>query len=153
MREVHNVELVHADGRLELSLHMKLPRRLTLEEAHAVSDRAEQEIKAAVPQLDTIHTHIEPLADEFEGEAVERASAPDAERALNQASVETVGSPPTELSLRRTSRGLVALVTVSVDASLPLTEAHALATKLEERACAIDPSIDEVVVHTEPVER
>lgn len=150
VREVHNVELVHADGQLELSLHMKVPRGLTLEEAHAVADRAEAEIKTAVPDLHAVHTHIEPLAEEFEGEAVSPQSAQGTIDALNTASVETTGSRLKDIALRRTGRGLVALITVAVDSALPVTEAHELATRLEERARAIDPSIDEVVVHTEP---
>jgi divalent metal cation (Fe/Co/Zn/Cd) transporter len=150
VREVHNVELVKIADGLELSLHIKLPRELPIDEAHAAADRAEQAIAEAVPGLTAIHTHIEPLAETFDGEAVAPDQLPATVVALNQAAVEVTGSEPSELALRRTGRGLVALITVAVDSKTTLSEAHSLATRVEETACRLDPSLDEVVVHTEP---
>ncbi|MEI6446887.1 MAG: cation diffusion facilitator family transporter [Actinomycetes bacterium] len=150
VREVHNVELVKIADGLELSLHIKLPRDLPIDEAHAAADRAEQAIAEAVPGLTAIHTHIEPLAETFDGEAVAPDQLPATVVALKQAAVEVTGSEPSELALRRTGRGLVALITVAVDSKTTLSEAHSLATKVEETACRLDPSLDEVVVHTEP---
>ena len=51
VREVHNVRVMHvADGH-ELSLHVKLPRELSLAEAHDVIERLEAQIHGAVPEL------------------------------------------------------------------------------------------------------
>jgi cation diffusion facilitator family transporter len=41
IREVHNLALVDVDGRKELSLHVKLPGDLSLEEAHAIAEQLE----------------------------------------------------------------------------------------------------------------
>jgi divalent metal cation (Fe/Co/Zn/Cd) transporter len=150
VREIHNVELVSVSDRLELSLHIKLPRELDVTEAHEAANRAEQAIRDSVPELAAVHTHIEPLAELFEGNAVTVDEVPGTVLALRDASLEVTGREPLDVVLRQTGRGLVAMITIAVDPELPLAEAHALATKVENLAEQIDPTLDEVVVHTEP---
>src|SRR5262245_45317284 len=62
VREVHNVRAMRLRDGYELSLHVKLPRDLSLDAAHDVVERLEERVRAEVPELHTIHTHIEPLA-------------------------------------------------------------------------------------------
>ena len=78
------------------------------------------------------------------------SDAPNALAALHTAALEVAGAEPRDVKLRRTGRGLVAMITIAIKADLPLTEAHSLASQLETRAQELDPSLDEVVVHTEP---
>src|SRR5881227_1876983 len=67
VREVHNVSVLDVGRRTEVSLHLKLPGELTLEEAHEVANQVEQAIAAAVPEVDSVQTHLEPLAEAGEG--------------------------------------------------------------------------------------
>jgi len=150
VREVHNVEVVRVGDKLELSMHVKLPRGLAIDEAHAAAQRAEAAVAQAVPELSAVHTHIEPLAELFEGEAVPPAELPGTVAALRDASRDITGSEPLDLALRRTGRGLVAFLTVHVDPELSLGDAHDLATRVESLARQVDPTLDAVVVHTEP---
>ena len=62
VREVHNVRALDVDGHPELSLHVKLPRELSLTQAHDAVERLEAAIKQALPELHRVHTHIEPLS-------------------------------------------------------------------------------------------
>ena len=62
VREVHNVRVMRVGDAYELSLHVKLPRELNLAEAHDVIERLEAEVRAEVPELRRVHTHIEPLS-------------------------------------------------------------------------------------------
>src|SRR5207244_966774 len=55
------------DSRTELSLHLKLPGDLSLEEAHEIAEEVERAIREAVPEVDAVLTHLEPLAEESEG--------------------------------------------------------------------------------------
>ena len=63
IREVHNLALVDVDGRTELSLHVKLPGDLSLDEAHEIAEQLEAAICAAVPEIAGVQTHLEPLAE------------------------------------------------------------------------------------------
>ena len=67
VREIHNVSVLHVDGRTEVSLHLKLPGDLSLDEAHAVASEVERAIEDALPGVDSVQTHLEPLAEEAEG--------------------------------------------------------------------------------------
>ena len=63
VREIHNLVVVHVAGRTELSLHLKLPGDLSLADAHALAEEVEQAIHRAVPEVDSVQTHLEPLAE------------------------------------------------------------------------------------------
>jgi cation diffusion facilitator family transporter len=148
VREVHNVSVLGVGGRTEVSLHLKLPGELTLEEAHEVASQVETAIAAAVPEVDSVQTHIEPLGEAVEGR---RMGDDRAERDVVLRIVrEVTGEEPRELRFVRTDEGLLAYLTLGLDPSSPLAEAHARASEIEERIRRARPDIADVVVHTEP---
>jgi cation diffusion facilitator family transporter len=150
VREVHNVSVLTVGPRTEISLHLKLPGDLPLEEAHAVATAVERAIEHAVPEADSVQTHLEPLSEAGEGtrpsaDAVEAARA-DIARIVR---AET-GAPPRELRFLHTDEGLVAFLTLGFDPRAALSEAHARASGIEERIRRERPEIADVIVHTEP---
>jgi cation diffusion facilitator family transporter len=148
VREVHNVSVLDVGGRTEVSLHLKLPGELTLEEAHEVATQVEQAIKAAAPEIDSVQTHLEPLAEAGEGR---RMTDDSAERDIVKRIVrEITGHDPRELRFLDTEDGLVAHLTLGLEGESPLAEAHARASEIEERIRRVRPDIADVVVHTEP---
>jgi cation diffusion facilitator family transporter len=148
VREVHNVSVLLVGRRVEVSLHLKLPGDLTLEEAHEVATEVEQAIAIAVPEVDSVQTHLEPLAEAGEGRRVDDDSA---ERELVLRVVrEITGHEPRELRFLRTDDGLVAHLTLGLEGDSRLADAHARASEIEERIRRARPEIADVVVHTEP---
>jgi divalent metal cation (Fe/Co/Zn/Cd) transporter len=148
VREVHNVSVLDVGSRTEVSLHLKLPGELKLEEAHEVANQVESAIAAAVPEVDAVQTHIEPLAEVGEGRRMDDDTA---ERDVVLRIVrEITGEEPRELRFLRTDEGLLAYLTLGLDASSPLAEAHARASQIEERIRRARPDIADVIVHTEP---
>jgi cation diffusion facilitator family transporter len=150
VREIHNVNVVRVDGRTEISLHLKLPGSLSLEEAHAVAEEVERAILAALPEVDRVETHLEPLAEPAAGRRplpldIER----DTEAVLRIVGEET-GAPPRSLRFLETDEGLVAFLTLALDPRTGLAQAHATASAVEERIRRERPEISEVHVHTEP---
>jgi cation diffusion facilitator family transporter len=148
VREVHNVSVLGIGGHTEVSLHLKLPGELTLEEAHEVANQVESAIAAAVPEVDSVQTHIEPLGEAVEGKPMEDDQA---ERDVVLRIVrEVTGEEPRELRFVRTDEGLLAYLTLSLDPSSALADAHARASEIEERIRLARPDIADVIVHTEP---
>ncbi len=101
VREVHNLALVDVDGRTELSLHVKLPGELPLEEAHAIAEELETAIRAAVPEITGIQTHLEPLAGVARGargrgrrRGRRQARRPERDRARSRASFASCAPTP-----------------------------------------------------------
>jgi len=146
VREVHNLLLVEVDGRTELSLHVKLPGDLSLDEAHAVAEELERTITAAVPEIERVQTHLEPLAETSVAREVHAGSANSIERIVEHAT----GSRPRKLRFLRTDGGLVAFLTLGLEGTTSLEDAHARASEIEERIRLERPDIADVIVHTEP---
>ncbi len=148
VREVHNVSVLDVGGATEVSLHLKLPGDLTLEEAHEVATEVEHAIKAAAPEVDSVQTHLEPLAEAVEGR---RMSDDTAERDVVMRIVRDItGHDARELHFLQTEDGLVAHLTLGLEGGSRLSDAHARASEIEERIRRARPEIADVVVHTEP---
>jgi cation diffusion facilitator family transporter len=150
VREIHNISVLHVDGRTEVSLHLKLPGELSLDEAHAVASEVEHAIEEALPGVDTVRTHLEPLAEEAEGHAPLRVEIAHDAEAVTRIVRERTGTPPRELRFLQTDDGLLVFLTLGLDSSVPLAEAHARASEIEERIRTELPAISEIIVHTEP---
>jgi cation diffusion facilitator family transporter len=150
VREVHNLVVLEVGDRIEISLHLKLPGDLSLEEAHEVASAVEHEILAALPEVDAVQTHLEPLTEPAAGLPVPSADGLAAADRIRKIVEETTGEEPRELRLLNTEVGLVAFLTLGMDPERPLAEAHARAREIEERIRRARPEIADVVVHTEP---
>jgi len=148
VREVHNVTVLDVGGRTEVSLHLKLPGELPLEDAHEVATIVERAIVSAVPEVDSVQTHVEPLSEAGAGRDADdvRADTALVERIVR----ETTGRQPRELRFLRTDEGLLAYLTLTLDPGTALADAHARASEIEERIRRERPEIADVIVHTEP---
>jgi cation diffusion facilitator family transporter len=145
VREIHNLSVLEVQGRIVVSLHLKLPGNLPLERAHEIAEQVEQAILDAVPEVGEVTTHLEPI----------REAAPAREVAIDAAEVERMvreetGAEPRELRFVRTDDGIVAFVTVALGGEGSLADAHGRASAVEERLRRAVPEIADVVVHTEP---
>jgi len=150
VREIHNISVLDVDGRTEVSLHLKLPGELSLDEAHAVASEVEHAIEEALPGVDAVRTHLEPLAEEAEGRAPLRVEIAHDAEAVTRIVRERTGAPPRELRFLQTEDGLLVFLTLGLDPTVPLAEAHARASEIEERIRTELPAISEIIVHTEP---
>ncbi len=150
VREVHNVSAVALATGTELSLHLKLPAELTLDEAHTIAEEVERAIRDEVPEVVSVQTHLEPLAEESEGTTLESQDVADEHDLVMRIVREETGGPPRGLRFLHTDEGLVAYLTLAVGGETTLGEAHARASRIEERIRAERPDISDVIVHTEP---
>jgi cation diffusion facilitator family transporter len=145
VREIHNLSVLRTDDGAQVSLHLKLPADLSLEDAHAVATEVERSISESLPEVASVQTHLEPLAEP------ERATSVDRDAGFVEEIVrEATGTSPRELRFLETDEGLVAFVTLGLDPGLPLADAHRRASEVEERIRRGLPEIADVIVHTEP---
>ncbi len=148
VRDVHDIAIYRHNGKVSVSLHLKMDRDLPLSAAHDVAERVEAALRAE-PGVEDVHTHLEPL--ELPLMAQETAPTDDAERErITQLVLRRTGHAPRELRLLHTDLGLVVFVSVVSGADSPLPDAHELASQLEEDIRESQPHMSDVVVHTEP---
>jgi cation diffusion facilitator family transporter len=150
VREVHNVSVVSVGLRTDLSLHLKLPGDLSLEEAHAIAEEVERAITDAVPEVSAVVTHLEPLAEEAAGKRLDDADVAAEAKTVTRIVRDVTGEEPEALRFVRTDDGLVAYLTLKLGAGTALADAHSAASRIEERIRLERPEIADVIVHTEP---
>ena len=145
VREIHNLVLIDTDTGIEASLHLKLPGDLALAQAHAIAEDLEEAIRRAAPEVRSVQTHLEPLAERAPGKLVEREPG-EIERAV----VAVTGRSPRELRTLDTRDGLVVHVTLALEGGVSLAQAHDDAMAVSARIRDALPAVADVVVHTEP---
>ncbi len=150
VREIHNINVLKVDGRMEISLHLKLPGTLSLDQAHAVAEQVERTILAAVPEAAAVQTHIEPLAETAEGRRPREDDVERGAEAVLRIVAEETGAPPRDLRFLDMDGGLVVFLTLALDPRTELAAAHGTASAVEERIRRERPEIADVHVHTEP---
>jgi cation diffusion facilitator family transporter len=145
VREIHNLSVLRTDGGAEVSLHLKLPGHLPLEEAHTVASEVEQAIAESVPEVVSVQTHLEPLAEPARGTTVDRDTG-----FVEEIVRSATGAAPRELRFVETDEGLVAFLTLGLEPGMTLEQAHRRASEVEEQIRRERPEIADVIVHTEP---
>jgi cation diffusion facilitator family transporter len=150
VREIHNVNVLDVDGRTEVSLHLKLPGELSLADAHALASEVERAIEEALPEVDAVQTHLEPLAEEAAGQSPAEALIEAETETVLRVVREETGADPRELRILQTDGGLVVFLTLGLDPATPLAAAHARASEIEQRIRSERAKIADVIVHTEP---
>ncbi|MEO6866693.1 MAG: cation diffusion facilitator family transporter [Gaiellales bacterium] len=149
IHEVHNVRVLLLDETHEVSMHLKVDASMRLDTAHDLADDVEADVRAAVPGITHVVVHIEPVDTHVDvaGEVHDPEVTAIVERSVH----EVTGRDPIDIRLRSTRKGLVAYVAILAAADQSLADAHELATQVEERIRERAPAIDDVVVHTEPI--
>jgi cation diffusion facilitator family transporter len=150
VREIHNLNVVTVDGGSAVSLHLKLPGDLSLEEAHSVATEVERAIEDALPEVESVQTHLEPLMEETEGRRPPASDVNHYAETVLRIVREATGRPPRALRFLHTPDGLVAFLTLGLEPKTPLADAHSRASEIEERIRRERPEIAEIIVHTEP---
>jgi cation diffusion facilitator family transporter len=150
VREAHNVIVFDLDGSTQASLHLKLPPALTLAEAHTTAGIVEDAITAAVPEVTAVQTHLEP----FDTEIQARPVSPATESRLTSTVVPIVskltGSEPRKLRFVESNLGIVGFLTIALASDDSVTDAHRIASEIEQTIHDQLSEIHELVIHTEP---
>lgn len=147
VREIHNVTVMRIGDRTAVTLHLKLPGDLSLDEAHEVATEVEAAIAGALPEVDAVQTHLEPLSETTQ--VADSATQPQA-ATITALVRDITGTEPREIRLLDTDEGPIVLLTLGVAPDTPLSEAHAHASAVEARIRESSPEIADVIVHTEP---
>jgi cation diffusion facilitator family transporter len=148
---VHNLASYQdvRNGRYFLSLHVKLDPNLPLVEAHTLMDNFENALRQELPEVGEVETHMETAEEMSNGERV-RLTQSQLEEIRQQVLADPRVLSLHSVSLHQIPRGPMVTCHLMIEGSLPLEQAHALATSVEGTIKRILPGVTEVLVHTEP---
>ncbi len=148
---VHDVSVQDLAGRLHVEQHLELDETLSLKNAHDVVSRLESEIRAEIPEISTILTHIESEPSTIEpGDRVMRNVA------LEQKLKPLVREFPEildmhDVEIKRVRDKVYMSCHCTMYDNLPLSRVHDLSTALEIRFKQAAPELFKVLIHPEPL--
>jgi cation diffusion facilitator family transporter len=149
VREAHDITIFEDGPKASVSLHLKLPNNLSVRDAHQVAERVEERIREQ-PNVTAVQTHLEPLEKPLRAAPADGAASRHVAAAVERFVRDYTGREPREVDILPSEIGTVVFLTVPVDPAASLSEAHRLASELEEALRQQQPELAEVVVHTEP---
>jgi cation diffusion facilitator family transporter len=147
--EAHDITIFEQQGSLSVSLHLKFPADLDLQDAAQIAARVERAILER-PEVSAVQTHLEPLERTLGARAADVNADMHATREIERLVIERTGTRPRRIKLLSTDAGRVLFLTLAVATGESLTGAHRLASELEEDLHERIPDIAEVVIRTEP---
>lgn len=148
---VHNIHAHEVQERYFLDLHAEVPPDLTLAEAHERISRLETAIRAELPNVREVTTHIEPrYVPALSGLGGAEGGA----ELLARVAAAVEGVPGLygchNVQVRFSPDGYDVVLHCLADPDLPVTEAHRLSELAESRLRTEVPGITQMLVHIEP---
>jgi cation diffusion facilitator family transporter len=146
--EAHDITIFEQGDDVNVSLHLKFPADLELEQAELIANRVERAI-CERPGVAAVQTHLEPLERTLTARAADVSSDMHATREIDRLVRERTGSEPKRVKLLSTDAGRVVFLTLGVEPEQSLSAAHRLASELEEELRRLIPDVADVVIRTE----
>ncbi|MBM4432051.1 MAG: cation diffusion facilitator family transporter, partial [Chloroflexi bacterium] len=149
---VHHLNAHEIEGQYVVNLHLEVPEGLTLAQAHAQATQLEDRVKAEIPDVTEISTHLEPAA----------TTRSECEAAQDDAQIASIVQTLVRsvqqvhdchgVSVHRAGGKPFVTLHCTLDEDLPIAEAHDVSTLIEERLRQECPNLAGVTVHVEPDE-
>lgn len=149
--QVHDVTAYKVSGRVNVNLDLELDPSLRLEEAHEQATSLEAEIKGALPEVDEVTTHIEPLLKDVET----AADAPWDRVAMERDLISIARSTPGVVNCRdveayQLGRDVLVSLHCLVDRDLSVARVHEIMEEIELACRKAFPRISKLSIHPEP---
>jgi cation diffusion facilitator family transporter len=149
---VHELSVQSHHGRLRVVQHVELDENMPLSQAHGFVTALESEILRAVPEIDSVLTHIEsePATIELPEEIVEE------DRRIEQCLRDAARHFPEiadvhEIQIARTGDHIDLSCHCTLPDDLTMQRVHTAITDLEDRFKLACPEVNRVIIHPEPV--
>ncbi|MEN6459731.1 MAG: cation diffusion facilitator family transporter [Thermoguttaceae bacterium] len=147
----HGVRIYEEDKLRWLELHLEVSESLLLDEAHRQATNFERELRANLPGITRIITHIEPVGD---GAATIRGE-PVGQRQVQKAIADFLAEyalpvKPHNLRVQMAGGELAVSFHCELAATTAITEAHQLTVRLEEYLRSHVAGLGRVAIHVEP---
>lgn len=148
-RDVHSIHLQKDGDKILIDFHLEVGANLNLKQAHDISEKIEEQLRAANPGIGNIVIHMESASDMVDREQTGAGTA------LKWFVEDLVARFPevkgiNEISIRKIGDKLHVETRISFEPSISVKEAHEVAYKIEAAIRNAYPDIARVDIHQEP---
>jgi cation diffusion facilitator family transporter len=148
---VHNISVHEDGGEIHIDLHLEVDDHLLLHQAHDLASHVEQDLRADLPAIKRINTHIESRGTGVgSGRDVTAEEGPLVTRVKAITDAVAGRACCHNILVRRQGDRFAVSLHCGFDRNLPVIEAHRLSSRIEEALKHEIPAIEHVLVHTEP---
>jgi cation diffusion facilitator family transporter len=149
--DVHNIDVQRVGGHLHVALDLEVQPELSLRAAHNLATQLEKRLRADIPEISRIDTHIEPRPQaEMRGRDV-TAQSPDLVGAVKKA---LDGLPLVSgyhnITILHSDDHYNVSVHCTFDPDASIGDVHRISDLAGERVRTVIPSVQRVIVHSEP---
>jgi cation diffusion facilitator family transporter len=151
VKDIHSIVVRILGGKLFVSYHLEFESRISVKDAHDIANRLEDQLRARLPNVTTIISHLEPTAELVKPVEISSTELSRLGNLIVQVSHEfpEVHSSH-EIQILTSGRRYSVTLHCTIDGSMTLAQAHEIATKMEEKIKDIDEKIEQVTIHCEP---
>jgi len=151
IRSMHGIVIRDVGGKLSVSYHLELESGISVKDAHDIANRLENQLRGKLDNVSTIISHLEPTTEHMKlvnGSPKELSRLENLIVQVSQSFSEIKSSH--EIQILISDKGYNVTLHCTVDGSMTLSQAHDIATRMEEKIKSTDKKIDQVVIHCEP---
>ncbi len=148
---VHNIALHEDRGQIIVDLHLEVDDHLQLHQAHDLASHVEKDLRADMPDVTRVNTHIE-----SRGTGVGNGQDVTVEESdlvkLIRRTVDRVGGKSCchEVTVRRQGNKYLVSLHCTFQRDLSIIRVHEITTRIEERLKKRIPFVERVLIHAEP---
>jgi cation diffusion facilitator family transporter len=151
---VHNISMHDDQGHVYVDLHLEVDDHLSLEQAHEMATHIEKDLRADMPDIAQVYTHLESrgtsVGDGLDVTAQERELV----EKIRQLTDEVAGPARCHnIIVRRFGNRFSVSLHCHFEKEKSIIQVHDLSTSIEERLKDKIPALDRVLVHAEPASR
>jgi cation diffusion facilitator family transporter len=148
---VHNICLHEDKGQVIVDLHLEVDDHLALHQAHDLASHIERDLRADMPEISRVNTHIESRGTGM-GDSQDVTGQEPALVGRIRKLTERIGGRACchEITVHRQGSRLLVSLHCSFDSNLSIVQVHAITTRIEESLKKKIPALERVLVHAEP---
>ena len=150
----HNIIVQEARGQISVDLHLEVSDDLPLRLAHELASRVEQEVRADMPIISQVNTHIESMAGGIDNGLDVTEKESELVHSIIMRTNDLVGKDCChDVAIHRHGKILAVSMHCNLDDELSVKQVHNVTTDIENRLQEEFPALDRVLVHAEPLGR
>lgn len=148
----HEVRVTNGPNGKVMEMHVEVPSGQSLESAHEQVSRLERELRANLPELVEVITHIEPALESVSDGLSTGEHQRISEQALTLLREQFPKADWHDLRVSPLDNGYALTMHATLPAQTSVEAAHELAEAAEVRVRGEMPNVQRVTIHTEPPE-
>jgi cation diffusion facilitator family transporter len=147
----HNIEVQKVKDRYFVDLHLECKEKQTLEEAHEIANQIEEAIKNKIENVERISIHIHEESDMIKETKIVNDRCEDmVQRIISIAKSHKGVVDCKDITVMEIDGKYKVTMNCLLDKSLTLSEAHEIATTIENQIYLDIKEVSKVIVHAEP---